>query len=162
MPSLAGAAKLVHGPKFLVAMPIYASSKSGAVRGWLIATRAIDTPQWSRYEELAQAPEEPHASKVRVDPKQIRSFLAVSDLQVKQSATIDGSMAPMVEQRAVLASPSRSSSGRRAVPMLTLVLSGMSLALVATGIKRRRRRMIVWARRKAATHRIRSRCRIPV
>jgi EAL domain-containing protein (putative c-di-GMP-specific phosphodiesterase class I) len=142
VPSLAGAAKLVHGPKLLVAMPIYASSGSGLARGWLIATRAIDALQWSRYEELAQMPEKPDASIARVNPKQIRGFLAVSDLQVRRSATFDVPMAPMVQQGAALASPSRSSSGR-SVPLLTLVLTGMSVALVATGIKRRQGRLIV-------------------
>src|ERR1700722_10756897 len=116
VPSLAGAARLVHGPKLLVAMPIYASSGSGVARGWLIATRAIHALQWSRYEELAQVPEKPDASIVRVNPEQIRGFLAVSDLRVRRSATFDVAMAPMVQQGAALASPSRSSSGR-SVPL---------------------------------------------
>jgi len=143
VPSLAGAAEFVHGPKLLVAMPIYGSSGAGVARGWLIATRAIDALQWSRYEELAQVPEEPHASTARLNPKQIRDFLAVSDLQVRQSATIDVPLVPMVlQQGAALASSSRSSSGR-SVRLLTLVLTGMSVALVATGIKRRQGPMIV-------------------
>jgi EAL domain-containing protein (putative c-di-GMP-specific phosphodiesterase class I) len=142
VPSLAGAAKLVHGPKLLVAMPIYASSGSGVARGWLIATRAIDAPQWSRYEELAQALEEPH---VRLNPKQIRGFLAAADLQVRQPATFEVPMVPVVQQGAALASASRPSPGH-SVPLLTLVLTGMSVALVATGIKRRQGRTIVWSR----------------
>ena len=58
------------------------------------------------------------------------------------AATFDVPIAPMLQQSAALASPSRSSSGR-SVPLLTLVLTGMSVALVATGIKRRQGRMIV-------------------
>ncbi len=146
VPSLAGAAEFVHGPKLLVAMPIYGSSGAGVARGWLIATRAIDALQWSRYEELAQVPEKPDASIGRVNPNQIRGFLAVSDLQVRQSATFDVPMVAMAQtQGAALASPSRSSSGRSR-PLLTWVLTGMSVALVATGIKRRQGRMIVWSR----------------
>jgi hypothetical protein len=93
VPSLAGAAKLVYGPKLVVAMPIYPSSRSGVARGWLIATWAIDALQWSRYEELAQLPEEALASIVGLEPKQIRGFSAVPDLQVGQSEAFDVSMA---------------------------------------------------------------------
>jgi EAL domain-containing protein (putative c-di-GMP-specific phosphodiesterase class I) len=140
VPSLAGAAKLAYGPKLLVAMPIYPSSGSGVARGWLIATRALDALQWSRYEELAHVPEEEVASIVRLEPKQIRGFLAVPDLQVRQSATLDVSMA---QQDAALVSPNPSFSAR-SVPLLTLLLIGTSITLVATGIRRRQSRMIVW------------------
>jgi EAL domain-containing protein (putative c-di-GMP-specific phosphodiesterase class I) len=139
VPSLAGAAKFIHGPKLLVAMPIYGSSGSGVTRGWLIATRALDVLQWSRYEELAHVPAEPLAFTLGVGPKQIRGFLAVPDLQVRQSAPVE---VPVVQQRAAPASPRRPFS-RRSGPLLTLVFTGMSVALVATGIKRRQSRMIV-------------------
>src|SRR6202035_584806 len=100
VPGLAGAATLIHGPKLLVAMPIYAASGSGVARGWLIATRALDAYQWHRYEELAQVPvqlldprpskstgdveaalQAPLAPIVRVEAQHIRGFMAVSDLQ---------------------------------------------------------------------------------
>ncbi len=142
VPSLAGAAKLAHGPKLLVVMPIYPSSGSGVARGWLIATRALDALQWSRYEELAHTREEPFVSIVGLEPKQIRGFSAVPDLQVRQSATFDVSM---TQQDAALASPSASFSAR-SVPLLTLLLIGTSTTLVATGIRRRQSRMIVWRR----------------
>jgi EAL domain-containing protein (putative c-di-GMP-specific phosphodiesterase class I)/sensor domain CHASE-containing protein len=144
VPSFAGVANLAHGPKLLVAMPIYSSSGSGAARGWLIATRAIDALQWSRYEELAQMEGSP-ASIAPLNPKQILGFLSVSDLEARQSTTFDAPVAPVVQQGAASASPSRSFSGR-SVPLLTLMLTGMSVAIVATGIKRRQRRVMVRSR----------------
>jgi EAL domain-containing protein (putative c-di-GMP-specific phosphodiesterase class I) len=139
VPSLAGAAELVYGPKLLVAMPIYASGGSGVARGWLIATRALDALQWSRYEELAHPPGEPLAPTPRLEPKQIRGFLAVPELQARQSAIFDVSR---VKRGAASASPSRSFSSSSA-PLLTLLLVGTSATLVATGIRRRRSRMPV-------------------
>jgi EAL domain-containing protein (putative c-di-GMP-specific phosphodiesterase class I)/sensor domain CHASE-containing protein len=139
VPGLAGAAKFVHGPKLVVAMPIYGSGGSGVTRGWLIATRRLDALQWSRYEELAHVSAEPLASTSGAATKQIRGFLAVPDLEVRQSAT---SEVPVVQKAATPASPRRSFSGRSS-PLLTLVLTGMSVALVATGIKRRQSRRIV-------------------
>jgi EAL domain-containing protein (putative c-di-GMP-specific phosphodiesterase class I) len=139
VPSLAGAAKFIHGPKLVVVMPIVGSSGSGVARGWLIATRALDALQWSRYEELAHVPAEPLASTPGVGPKQIRGFLAVRDLQIRQSAPVD---VPVVQQGAAQAAPRRPFS-ERSSPLLTWVLTGMSVALIATGITRRQSRMTV-------------------
>jgi EAL domain-containing protein (putative c-di-GMP-specific phosphodiesterase class I) len=138
-PGLAGAAEFVHGPKLLVAMPIYASGGSGAARGWLIATRPLDALQWHRYEELAHVPEEPVTSIAGIEPKQIRGFLAIPDLEVRQSETVD---VPMVHQDVALASPSPPFSAH-SVRLLTVLLSGASVTLVATGIRRRQNRMKV-------------------
>jgi EAL domain-containing protein (putative c-di-GMP-specific phosphodiesterase class I) len=137
-PTLAGAAQLVHGPKLLVAMPIYASSGSGAARGWLIATRALDALQWSRYEQLAHVPEEPPGSIVRLESTEIPSFFPVPDLELRALKTADVSL---VQQDAVLASsgPSFSSSS---TPLLTLLFVGTSVTLIATGIMRRQGRRI--------------------
>jgi EAL domain-containing protein (putative c-di-GMP-specific phosphodiesterase class I) len=142
LPSLAGAAELVHGPTLLVAMPIYASSGSGVARGWLIATRALDALQWSRYVELAHVTEEPLASIVPLEPKEIPGFLAVPDLQLRASKTHDLSV---VRQDALLASPGPSFSSSSA-PLLTLLLVGTSVTLVATRLRRRQSRKIAWRR----------------
>jgi EAL domain-containing protein (putative c-di-GMP-specific phosphodiesterase class I) len=142
VPSLAGAAQLLHGPKLLVAMPIYASSGFGVARGWLIATRAIDPLQWSRYEEFAHVPGEPLGSIVRLEPTEIPRFLPVPDLELRASKTADVSL---VHQDAVLASPGPSFSSSSA-PLLTLLLVGSSVTLIATAIRRRQGRGIVWLR----------------
>ena len=94
-----------------------------------------------RYEEFAHVPKEPVASIVSLEPKEIHDFVAVPD-KVRQPATLDISK---VRQDAALASPSPPFSAR-SVPLLTLLLIGTSVALVATGIRRRRNRMIVWPR----------------
>jgi EAL domain-containing protein (putative c-di-GMP-specific phosphodiesterase class I) len=132
VPTLAGAAKLVHGPTLLVAMPIYASSGTGAARGWLIATRALDGLQWSRYEELAQIPHEPLATLVRLEPHQSGLF-ALPDLQVIPSALFT---APTIREDGAPAPPNGRFSGR-SIPLLTLLLAGTSVALVAMGMRRR-------------------------
>jgi sensor domain CHASE-containing protein len=148
VPSFAGAATLVHGPKLLVAMPIYASRGSGVARGWLIATRPLDTLQWHRYEELARVPVQlldPHPSKstgdieaalqeplapiVRVEPKHIRGFMAVSDLQGRPFKIFSVSL---VRQEAAVDSAGALVSARL-VPWLILVVIITSAAIVATG-----------------------------
>ena len=160
-PSLAGAATLVHGPKLLVAMPIYASSGSGVARGWLIATRARDAPQWRRYEELAHVPvqlldpgapksagdvaaafQQPLAPFVRVEAKHIRGFMAVSDLQGRPFRVFSVSM---VRQEAAVESVATSFLAR-SIPRLILMLmiASVSVAVVATGIMRHQGRKIVW------------------
>jgi EAL domain-containing protein (putative c-di-GMP-specific phosphodiesterase class I)/sensor domain CHASE-containing protein len=159
VPSFAGAATLVHGPKLLVAMPIYASRGSGVARGWLIATRPLDTLQWHRYEELARVPVQlldPHPSKstgdieaalheplapiVRVEPKHIRGFMAVSDLQGRPFKIFSVSL---VRQEAAVDSAGALVSARL-VPWLILVVIITSAAIVATGITRHQSRKIVW------------------
>ena len=139
-PSLAGAAQLAHGPKLLVAMPIYSSSGSGVARGWLIATRALDALQWSRYEQLAHMPEESPGSFVRLGPTEIPSFFPVPDLERRAFKTTDVSRG---QQDAVSASrgPSFSSSS---AALLTLLFVGTSVTLLATGIRRRQGRSIAW------------------
>jgi EAL domain-containing protein (putative c-di-GMP-specific phosphodiesterase class I)/sensor domain CHASE-containing protein len=153
VPSLAGAATLVHGPKLLVAMPIYASSGSGVARGWLIATRALDTRQWHRYEELAHVPvqlldpraststgdveaalQEPLAPIVRVEAKHIRGFMAVSDLQGRPFRIFSVSL---VRQKAAVGSVAASSFAR-SVPWLTVMVfvTCVAIVVVATGIMR--------------------------
>lgn len=160
-PSLAGAATLVHGPKLLVAMPIYASSGAGVARGWLIATRALDAPQWHRYEELAHVPVQlldPGASKsvgdveaalqkplapiVRVEAKHIRGFMAVSDLEGRPFRVFSVSLA---RQEAAVGSVAVSFFAR-SIPWLTLMLiiASVSVAVVATGIMRHQTRKIAW------------------
>jgi EAL domain-containing protein (putative c-di-GMP-specific phosphodiesterase class I)/sensor domain CHASE-containing protein len=161
MPSLAGAATLVHGPKLLVAMPIYASSGSGAARGWLIATRALDAYQWHRYEELAHVPvqlldpqaskstgdvaaalQEPLAPIVRVDATHIRGFMAVSDLQGRPFRVFSVSLA---RQEAAVGSAAVSFFAR-SLPRLTLMLiiGSAAIVVVATGIMRHQNRKMVW------------------
>jgi EAL domain-containing protein (putative c-di-GMP-specific phosphodiesterase class I)/sensor domain CHASE-containing protein len=161
VPGLAGAATLVHGTKLLVAMPIYASSGSGAARGWLIAARALDAHQWHRYEELARVPvqlldprlskstgdveaalQEPLAPVVRVEAKHIRGFMAVSDLQGKPFKVFSVSLA---RQEAAVESVAASFLAR-SVPWLGLMVMVISVAVaaVATGVMHRRSRQIVW------------------
>ena len=161
VPGLAGAATLVHGPKLLVAMPIYPSNGSGAARGWLIATRALDAYQWHRYEELAHvrvqlldpqaskstgdveaALQEPLAPIVRVEAKHIRGFMAVSDLQGKPFRVFSVSL---VRQEAAVESVAVSFFART-VPRLTLmfIIASVAIALLATGIMRHQSRTIVW------------------
>ncbi len=141
VPTLAGAAKLVHGPKLLVAMPIHASNGTGVARGWLIATRALDALQWARFEELAQVPHEPLATLVRLEPHQSGLF-AVPDLQVIPTALF---AAYTTLEDTAAASPSRRFSAR-SIPLLTLLLAGMSVALVATGVRRRQSSTVVSSR----------------
>jgi EAL domain-containing protein (putative c-di-GMP-specific phosphodiesterase class I)/sensor domain CHASE-containing protein len=161
VPSLAGAATLVHGPKLLVAMPIYASSGSGVARGWLIATRALDAYQWHRYEELAHVPvqlRDPHAPKsagdveaalqkplvpvVRAEARQIRGLMAVSDLQGRPFRVSSVSLVP---QEAAVGSVAGSFFARSA-PRLTLMLvvASVAIAVFATGLMRRQSPKIVW------------------
>ncbi len=159
VPSFAGAATLVHGPKLLVAMPIYASRGSGVARGWLIATRPLDTLQWHRYEELARVPVQlldPHTSKstgdieaalqeplapiVRVEPKHIRGFMAVSDLQGRPFKIFSVSL---VRQEGAVESAGALFSARF-VPWLILMVIITSAAIVAAGVTRRQSRKTVW------------------
>ena len=161
VPGLAGAATLAHGTKLLVAMPIYASSGSGAARGWLIAARALDAHQWHRYEELARVPvqlldprtsksagdveaalHEPLAPVVRVEAKHIQGFMAVSDLQGKPFKVFSVSLA---RQEAAVESVAASFFAR-SVPWvgLMVMLISVAVAAVATGVMRRRSRKIVW------------------
>ena len=161
VPSLAGAATLIHGPKLLVAMPIYASGGSGVARGWLIAARALDAYQWHRYEELARVPvqlldpraskstgeveaalQEPLAPVVRVEAKHIRGFMAVSDLQGKPFRVFSVSL---LRQEAAVGSVAASFLAR-SVPWLTLlmIMTFVAVALVATGIMRHESGKIAW------------------
>jgi EAL domain-containing protein (putative c-di-GMP-specific phosphodiesterase class I)/sensor domain CHASE-containing protein len=160
-PSLAGAATLVHGPKLLVAMPIYASSGFGVARGWLIAARALDAPQWHRYEELAHVPVQlldPQASQstgdveaalqaplapiVRVEAQHIRGFMAVSDLQGRPFKVFSVSLA---RQEAAVGSAAVSFLAR-SIPRLSLLLliASAAVAVVATGMVRHQSRKIAW------------------
>ena len=159
-PSLAGPATLLHGPKLLVAMPIYASGGSGAARGWLIATRALDAYQWHRFEELAHvriqlldplasqstgeieaALQEPLMPVVRVEDKHIRGFMAVSDVQGKPFKVFSISLAR--QEAAVVVAASFLT---RSVPSLILIAIVASLALIlaAAGFTRRRGLRVVW------------------
>jgi EAL domain-containing protein (putative c-di-GMP-specific phosphodiesterase class I)/sensor domain CHASE-containing protein len=161
VPSLAGAATFVHGPKLVVAMPIYASNGSGVARGWLIATQALDAYQWHRYEELAHVPVQlldPHVSKstgaveaalqkplapiVRAEAQHISGFMAVSDLQGRPSRVFSVSLE---RQEAAVASAA-GSFFVRSVPRLTLMLivASVAIAVVATVIMRRQSTKIVW------------------
>jgi len=89
---------------------------------------------------LAHVTEEPLASVVPLGPRQIRG----------SSGTPKTSNFPRGQQVAALASPGASfSAGSAAV--LTLLLLGTSVTLIATGIRRRRSRMIV--RRRAPKNR---------
>jgi len=54
--SFAGVATLAQGPALVAAMPIYATTGSGAARGWLIAARTLDAIQSHRLEETAHIP----------------------------------------------------------------------------------------------------------
>ncbi len=54
--SFAGVAMLAQGPALVAAMPIYATTGSGAARGWLIAARTLDAIQSHRLEETAHIP----------------------------------------------------------------------------------------------------------
>jgi EAL domain-containing protein (putative c-di-GMP-specific phosphodiesterase class I)/sensor domain CHASE-containing protein len=162
VPSLAGAVTLVHGPKLLVAMPIYASSGSGVTRGWLIATRALDAHQWHRYEELAHVPvqlldplaskstgdveaalQEPLAPIVRVEPKQIRGFMAVSDVQGRPFRVFSVSLVrPEAAVGLVAASFfARSLSGITLVLVITFV--AVAVVMFATGFMPRQSPKIV-------------------
>ncbi len=159
VPTFAGATTLVNGPKLLVAMPIYASTGSGAARGWLIATRPLDTLQWQRYEELARVPVQlldPHTSKstrdieaalqeplapiVRVESNHIRGLMAVSDLQGRPFKIFSVSL---VRQEAAVESAGPLFSAQL-VPWLILVVIITSAAIVATGLTRHQSRKIVW------------------
>jgi EAL domain-containing protein (putative c-di-GMP-specific phosphodiesterase class I) len=125
-PSLAGAAELAHGPKLLVAMPIYESGGSGVARGWLIAARALDPVQWRQYEQLAH--------------EQSSGFVAVADLERK--ASFHSSIA---QPETVLTSAEASPSAR-SVPLLTLILIGACVPFVVTGMRRRPRGRIAGLR----------------
>jgi EAL domain-containing protein (putative c-di-GMP-specific phosphodiesterase class I)/sensor domain CHASE-containing protein len=157
-PSLAGPLTLLHGPKLLVAMPIYASGGSGVARGWLIATRALDAYQWHRFEELAHVPvqlldplesqstgdieaalQEPLVPIVRVEDKHIRGFMAVSDVQGKPFRVFSISLAR--QEAAVVVAASFLA---RSVPLLILIAIVASLGLVATGFTRRAGLRVVW------------------
>jgi EAL domain-containing protein (putative c-di-GMP-specific phosphodiesterase class I)/sensor domain CHASE-containing protein len=161
VPSLAGAATLIHGPKLLVAMPIYPSRGSGVARGWVIVTRALDALQWHRYEELARIPvqlldpraskstgdveaalQEPLAPIVRVEAKHIRGFMAVSDLQGKPFKVFSVSL---VRPEAAVGSVAVSFFAR-SVPWLTLmmIITFVAVVLVATGIMRHESGKNVW------------------
>jgi EAL domain-containing protein (putative c-di-GMP-specific phosphodiesterase class I)/sensor domain CHASE-containing protein len=161
VPGLAGAATLIHGPKLLVAMPIYASSGSGDARGWLIATRALDTQQWHRYEELAHVPVQlldPRASKstgdveaalqkplapiVRAEAKHILGFMAVSDLQGRPFRIFSVSLARQEAAVGLVAVSFFARSVPWLILMLTITLA--SVALVATAIMRHGNSKIVW------------------
>jgi EAL domain-containing protein (putative c-di-GMP-specific phosphodiesterase class I)/sensor domain CHASE-containing protein len=159
-PSFAGAATLVHGPKLLVAMPIYASSGSGVARGWLIAARALDAHRWRRYEEVAHVPVQlldPHASHptgdfdaalekplapiVRMEAKRVRGFMAVSDLQGRPFRVFSVSL---VRQEAAVGSVAASLLARSVWWLSLIVSSCVGAALIATEFMRRRSRQIVW------------------
>jgi EAL domain-containing protein (putative c-di-GMP-specific phosphodiesterase class I)/sensor domain CHASE-containing protein len=161
VPSLAGAATLVHGPKILVAMPIYASSGSGVARGWLIATRALDAYQWHRYEELARVPvqlldprtsksigdievalQKPLAPVVRVEAKHIRGFMAVPDLEGKPFRVFSVSL---VRQEAAVGSVA-TSFFVRSVRWLALIgtIASVAVVIAATGLMRRQSQKIAW------------------
>jgi EAL domain-containing protein (putative c-di-GMP-specific phosphodiesterase class I)/sensor domain CHASE-containing protein len=160
VPSLAGAATLVHGPKLLVAMPIYASSGSGVARGWLIATRALDAHQWHRYEDLAHIPvqlldprastsgdveaaiQEPLAPIVRVEANHIRGFMAVSDLQGRPFRVFSVSL---VRQEAAVGSVAALFFARTARwIILTITITSAAVAVVATASMRHQSRKIAW------------------
>jgi EAL domain-containing protein (putative c-di-GMP-specific phosphodiesterase class I)/sensor domain CHASE-containing protein len=163
VPSLAGATTLVHGPKLLVAMPIYASSGSGVARGWVIATRALDAHQWHRYEELAHIPlqlfdphttkstgdveaalQEPLAPIVRVEATHVRGFMAVSDLQGRPFRVFSVSL---VRQEAVVGSVAASFLARSAHWLILMVIVtsvAVGSAVAVTGGMPRRSRKIVW------------------
>ena len=161
VPSLAGAATLVHGPKLLVAMPIYASSGAGAARGWLIATRALDAYQWHRYEELAHVPvqlldphepkstgdvaaalQEPLAPIVSVEATHIRGLMAVSDLQGSPFKVFSVSL---VRQEAAVGSAAVSFFARSVPPLaLMFTIASAAVAVLATGIMRHQSRKSVW------------------
>jgi EAL domain-containing protein (putative c-di-GMP-specific phosphodiesterase class I)/sensor domain CHASE-containing protein len=161
VPSLAGAATLIHGPKLVVAMPIYASSGSGIARGWLIATRALDAYQWHRYEELARVPvqlldphdsgstgdveaalEQPLRPFVRVEPKQIQGFMSVPDFQGKPFRVFSVSL----QRREAAAGAVAVAPLARSVPRfsLMLIIACLGIAIVASGVMRYRDRGIVW------------------
>jgi EAL domain-containing protein (putative c-di-GMP-specific phosphodiesterase class I)/sensor domain CHASE-containing protein len=159
VPSFAGAATLAHGPKLLVAMPIYASSRSESARGWLIVTRALDAYQWHRYEEFAHVPvqlldprasnsigdeaaalQEPLSPIVRVEANHIRGFMAVPDLQGRPFRIFSVSFA---RQQAVIGSVAAALFARF-VPWLTLlvIIAAVAAALSATGTKRHQSRNV--------------------
>jgi EAL domain-containing protein (putative c-di-GMP-specific phosphodiesterase class I) len=142
-------------------MPIYASSGSGVARGWLIATRALDAPQWHRYEELARVPvqlldpralkstgdveaalREPLAPIVRVEAKHIRGFMAVSDLEGKPFRVFSVSL---VRQEAAVGSVAVSFFVR-SVRWLALLgtIASVAVVVAATGLMRRQSQKIVW------------------
>jgi EAL domain-containing protein (putative c-di-GMP-specific phosphodiesterase class I)/sensor domain CHASE-containing protein len=171
VPSLAGAVTLVHGPKLLVAMPIYSPSGSDA-RGWLIATRALDASQWHRYEEFAHVPvqlvdpratnspgdveaalQEPLSPIVRVEAKHIRGLMAVTDLEGKPFRVFSVSLVrpEVVVVAAAAAAPapvatslSFSRSARWVV--LVVVITSALVALLAVGSLVGQSRKFVWRR----------------
>jgi EAL domain-containing protein (putative c-di-GMP-specific phosphodiesterase class I)/sensor domain CHASE-containing protein len=168
VPSLAGAVTLVHGPKLLVAMPIYSSSGSGIARGWLIATRALDADQWHRYEESAHVPvqlfnpgtpnsagdveaalREPLAPIVRVDAKHIRGFMAVTDLQGRPFRVFGVSLprpeAVVVAAAAPVAVPISFSRSARWLVLLVIITSA-AVGVLAIGSLVGQSRKIVWRR----------------
>jgi EAL domain-containing protein (putative c-di-GMP-specific phosphodiesterase class I)/sensor domain CHASE-containing protein len=159
-PSLAGAATLVHGPKLLVAMPIYPSSGSGVARGWLIAARPLDAHQWRRYGEAAHVPvqlldprasnstgdveaalQEPLAPIVRTEAKHIRGFMAVSDLEGRPFRIFSVSLE---RQQAAVGSVAASLLARSVWWLSLTVSTCVAAAVVATEIMRRRSRHILW------------------
>ena len=171
VPSLAGAVTLVHGPKLLVAMPIYSPDGSGMARGWLIATRALDASQWHRYEEFAHVPvqlvdlratnsagdieaalQEPLSPVVRVEAKHIRGFMAVTDLEGRPFRIFSVSLArpeAVVAAAAVAAAPvatalSFSRSARWVV--LVVIITSALVALLAIGSLVGQSRRFVWRR----------------
>jgi EAL domain-containing protein (putative c-di-GMP-specific phosphodiesterase class I)/sensor domain CHASE-containing protein len=177
VPSLAGAVTMAHGPKLLVAMPIHSSSGSGTAHGWLIATRALDANQWHRYEESAQVPvqlvdpwttqsagdveaalREPLAPIVRVDGKQIRGFMAVTDLQGKPFRVFSISLArPETAVAAppapVAASLSFSRSARWLV--LLIIIASAAVAVLAIGSLVGQSRKIAWRSTPSIGHVVR-------
>jgi EAL domain-containing protein (putative c-di-GMP-specific phosphodiesterase class I)/sensor domain CHASE-containing protein len=161
VPSLVGAATFIHGPKLLVAMPINAPGGSGAARGWLIVTRALDASQWHRYEELARIPvqlfdpstaestgdvaaalQEPLEPIVRVDANHIRGFMAVSDLQGRPFRVFGVSL---VRQEAAVTSVAAPLIARSAHWFMVLVIfMSVTIVVFATAGLHRQRRKVAW------------------
>jgi EAL domain-containing protein (putative c-di-GMP-specific phosphodiesterase class I)/sensor domain CHASE-containing protein len=159
-PGLAGAATFVHGPKLLVAMPIYPSKGSGVARGWLIAARPLDAHQWRHYDEAVHLPvqlldprasnstgdvaaalKEPLAPIVRMEAKHIRGFMAVSDLQGRPFTVFSVSLD---RQEAAVGGVAASLLARSLWWLSLIVSTCVAAAIVATEIMRRRSRPVMW------------------
>jgi EAL domain-containing protein (putative c-di-GMP-specific phosphodiesterase class I)/sensor domain CHASE-containing protein len=166
VPTLAGAATLLHGTKLLVAMPICAARGSGATRGWLIVTRALDAHQWHRYEELAHIPvqlldpatakshgadgaafQEPLTPFVRLEAKNIRGFMAVPDLRGRPFRVFSVSL----ERQDAGAASSVAPYFARSMPWVFLMVAMTSLAVAGgvTGFRRHQSRGIAYGRQSA-------------
>jgi EAL domain-containing protein (putative c-di-GMP-specific phosphodiesterase class I)/sensor domain CHASE-containing protein len=152
--SFAGVATLAQGPALVAAMPIYATTGSGAARGWLIAARALDAIQSHRLEEGAHiqvqlldpaastpggdieaALHQPLTPIVRLDATHIHGVMAVMDVRGKPFRVFSVLLA---RQSGGVGPRPPLSPGRSTLSLVLAVLIGC-IAIVTLGVLHIRR-----------------------